>query len=246
MQTQICLPFAQAVQINGMVAGIWLAEQTRHPCRQRHHRHHINLVVVKNAHQFAGVAAAQIVVVQAGDEPAGHVVLAAAQTKQTAFQRAEGAGAEPVPPQAPGGMQQIQVGAVAQVGGHAVHDEAAFKQGDVEGTAVKGHQSRFFRQQLIQQQQQRWLIAVIAQKVLAHHKALAVRAWLKKAHAHHEGERACARQPRRFGIQEEKIAEIVGGQSRILHKRSGGGGAKLKEVYQPVITVLVIQAVNVV
>ena len=100
------------------------------------------------------------------------------------------------------------MGLLADVGAHPVHEEAVVEQGDVEGTAVKGNQSRFFCQQLVEQQEHSWLVAMIAQEILAHHKHVARCAPLKKSHTDHKCQRARPGKPRRFGIDEEEVGEV--------------------------------------
>ena len=125
--------------------------------------------------------------------------------EQRALQRLQPARLEARLPQAPRGMQQVEVARLGQREALAVERVARLQQGHVEEAAVEGHDALAPGQVLGEPAQQRRLLVVVAHEVLPEAEALA----LDPAHAHEEGGRArAAGQARGLGVEEDGAAQI--------------------------------------
>jgi hypothetical protein len=109
--------------------------------RERGQREHVHAVVLQHRDQGPRVAAAaaHVVEVDARDIRAGDVPVTV-DAQKLALQELQPAGVQPLLPQAPRRMQQVQVGPVGQRVRLAVQAVAGLQQRHVEGAAVIGHQ----------------------------------------------------------------------------------------------------------
>ena len=94
---------------------------------------------LKTSLQIPGVAVAQELVEDGGDEEALHVRLAP-DAQDVALQALQGAGAVGRAPEAARRREEVEVGPLLQVEAHAGHQEAGLQQGEIEAAPVEGDQ----------------------------------------------------------------------------------------------------------
>ena len=182
----------------GRGRGQWRGDGLSHVTCQRGHGQNIEPVVNDDVGQRRRVTRLQKREIPPGNLRAGHVARPM-QAQHFLFQAGQATAFQAGVPQAPRGLQQIQVRQARQA--HAVHDGAGFQKGPVKTAAVERHHAGRF--QLGQKRRHgRPLFVKILQQKLSQEKAAAG----EPAHADQKRVRAgAAAQTRRFQVDERRF-----------------------------------------
>ena len=143
---------------------------------QRHHGDDVLPVVVEDTGHGVPLPGAQILLIEIGDQRAGHIVFRAAEPQDGLLQMDQPAAFQPPPPKPPRGEEQIQVRAFSlEQGGHLWADVqeapilqvACPQERCIEGAPIEGHGELPFGKKRGDGGQDRGLFARMAHKKLA-------------------------------------------------------------------------------
>ena len=148
----------------GRIGGI--PERVGHDAGQARQRQNVRGVVMKHRQQARGVARAQILEIDVGNQRAGHVAVAL-DAQDLVFEIHQAAAVETQLPQAARAVQQIEMLHPRERRARAIQAIARFEQRLIEGAAVIGDQHAERLEMPRERVQQAGFLAIIAHEKLA-------------------------------------------------------------------------------